>query len=235
MSSSGSFQTPASSYHASTSSSSEGLTDGDAKANSIVREFTIDASHAGTVWKKVRYGAPWTERVFRRPGTTSKALSDPVEIVLARAEFVMKRHRDALLSSYDLFQANCEHVAVWCKTGQFCSLQLGAVLHQSVALSTVPTVIASQATTTIPAAGLWGWLGYTTTVSLSTTMPWLIPMTILGPAAVAGTSAFNLKRWKQTTERLNSSFEDREKSVLYRATVLEIDETEVYEKKLVPT
>eukprot|EP00536_Pseudo-nitzschia_multiseries_P007127 jgi/Psemu1/17089/gm1.17089_g len=91
----GKFQTPRSSYHVSyyASASSEDI-DGDADCHAkygktVVRVYTIDATHAGTVWKKVRYGASWNQRVFLRAGTTSELVS--VKIVLARAEFLMKR------------------------------------------------------------------------------------------------------------------------------------------------
>mmetsp|Transcript_36117 Transcript_36117/g.36346 ORF Transcript_36117/g.36346 Transcript_36117/m.36346 type:complete len:133 (-) Transcript_36117:118-516(-) len=79
-------------------------------------------------------------------------------------------------------------------------------MGHSLALSTVPTVALSTATTTVPASGLWGCLGYTT--SLASTMPWLIPVAIIPAVFAAGKSAFDVQRWKQTTGSLNTTFEE---------------------------
>jgi hypothetical protein len=197
---------PNSSTTSKSSTVSSIVSDGD-NNNSILRSYTIGETQAESVWNKVIYGASFAEAVLtRRAGTVSMGTSDPIDKVLARAEFLM-RNKTHLLSNYDALQSNCEHVAVWCKTGHFCSLQLLSGMGHSLALSAVPTVAASTATTTVPAAGLWGWFGYTTTVSLATVMPWLIPVTILGPAVAAGKSIFDTTRWRQTTESLNATFD----------------------------
>ena len=175
--------------------------------DSILRSYTIDHSHASNVWNKVKYGASFPEvLLMHRAGTASRGNFDPVDTVLARAQFLIGTMH--LLSNYDTMLSNCEHVAVWCKTGRFSSLQLLSGMGHSLALSTVPTVAVSAATTTVPASGLWGWLGYTTSVSLASTMPWLIPVAIVPTVFAAGKSAFDVQRWKQTTGSLNTTFEE---------------------------
>lgn len=194
---------------------------------SILREYTIDENQARVLWHKVVYNSPWSKNLTKRSGTVSKAKSDKVDIVLARAEFLLHNH--TLISSYDVTKSNCEHVAVWCKTGRFISLQLASYMRQSIALSTVPTIAASTATATttavVPAAGIWGWFGFTSTatvaVPLHVLMPWLIPVTILIPAVSAGKTMFDIKRWNHTTERLNENFDYQSgegKCIVYRCT-----------------
>ncbi|OEU18845.1 hypothetical protein FRACYDRAFT_237125 [Fragilariopsis cylindrus CCMP1102] len=193
---------------------------------SILREYTIDENQAKVVWHKVTYNSPWIKCLTKRSGTVSKAKSDTVDIVLARADFLLHNH--TLISSYDVTKSNCEHVAVWCKTGQFISLQLASYMRQSIALSTMPTVAASTATATttavVPAAGIWGWVGFTSTATVTAplyvSMPWLIPVTIIIPAVQAGKTMFDKKRWKHTTERLNENFDYQSgegKYIVYRS------------------
>ena len=81
-------------------------------------------------------------------------------------------------------------------------------MDHSVAVSTVPTLVASTATTTIPAGGLWGWCGYTTTVSLVSVLPWLLPVVSIPSAVLMGKSVFDRTRWQQITTTWNAVFED---------------------------
>jgi len=177
-----------------------------ADTDSILRSYTIDHSDASKVWHRVKYEATLLEKVTRRAGTVSRGSSDTPAMVLARTNFLQQNHH--LLSSYNLNQSNCEHVAVWCKTGHYSSLQLLAGMGHSLVVSATPVVAVSTATTTVSAGGLWGWLGYTTTVSLAATMPWLIPVAMLPTAVAAGKSVFDTTRWKQKTAMLNETFED---------------------------
>ena len=79
--------------------------------------------------------------------------------------------------------------------------------------ATLAAYAASQTTTvTTPAAGVWGYLGYTTTtqVSLISTQPHLLPMLAAYGVVTAGGPAMILwqaKRfWDATTHRLNHEF-----------------------------
>jgi hypothetical protein len=66
--------------------------------------------------------------------------------------------------------------------------------------------------TAAPAAGLWGYLGYTTSsqVSLLSTQPHLIPLLAAYGVVTAGAPTFVLWRaqnmWERTSERLNDKF-----------------------------
>ena len=132
----------------------------------------------------------WTERLFRRSGTCSPAIPDSVGFVLSRIAFL--KENSHVLPRYNELQSNCECVAVWCKTGRYCSLQgtalLGGLANGSIKATAIAGVGASAATTTVPCAGVWGWLGYTTTVPLITAVPILMPVIIAGGVASACSS-----------------------------------------------
>lgn len=145
--------------------------------------------------------------LIRRAGTVSRGTSDPVKQVLARTEYLMAHHSN-LLSTYDLTKSNCEHVAVWCKTGHYSSLQVLSGMNHSLVLSTVPTIAASTATMTVASTGFWGYLGYTTVVPLASVMPWLIPVTCVPAAVSVGKSAFDRKQWRVTTDLWNTTFNE---------------------------
>jgi len=53
--------------------------------------------------------------------------SDPAKIVLARTHFLLE-HGDEFLPSYHVFHSNSECIAVWCKTGQWSTLQASIFL-----------------------------------------------------------------------------------------------------------
>mmetsp|Transcript_51271 Transcript_51271/g.123782 ORF Transcript_51271/g.123782 Transcript_51271/m.123782 type:complete len:124 (+) Transcript_51271:581-952(+) len=93
-------------------------------------------------------------------------------------------------------------------------LQAAQFLNGVVAghLKSTATVAGAIATTqvTVPSTGLWGWLGYTTQVSLISTQPWIVPALVVGGAVVVGAPAAWLegtkKHWKKMTEDLNGAF-----------------------------
>ena len=85
-----------------------------------------------------------------------------------------------------------------------------AAVGQVKATATLGTVAAAQ-TVTVPATGIMGWFGYTTTVPLMTANPFVLPalcaygaVTIGGPAIYL---ALAKKRWKETTDKLNEALE----------------------------
>mmetsp|Transcript_40187 Transcript_40187/g.82701 ORF Transcript_40187/g.82701 Transcript_40187/m.82701 type:complete len:328 (+) Transcript_40187:665-1648(+) len=53
--------------------------------------------------------------------------SDPREIVLARANFLLE-HGEEVLPPYHVFYSNSECIAVWCKTGRWSTLQTAVFL-----------------------------------------------------------------------------------------------------------
>jgi hypothetical protein len=177
----------------------------------IVRTYTDDDK-----WHKVHYEASWWKRQVYRSGTATKARSDPVGLVLARVNFII-RHPE-LLPAYHVVHANCECVAFFCKTGSWSTLQASSFLELTAAgqvkssATLAATAVGTTSTVTVPAAGMWGWFGYTTTAQVS----WLSlhPMAIPGLACYAAVTvgvpamiyATAHKRWKETSQRLSDAF-----------------------------
>lgn len=167
-------------------------------------------------WHKVEYQAPWWKRSVYRSGTCTSVASDAVGLVLARVNYIV-RHPD-VLPDYHVVNANCECVAVWCKTGTWSTLQASSFLELTAAgqvkssATLAATAASAQVTVQAPAAGLWGWLGYTTTTQVS----WLSLHPVVIPA-LAGYAVLSVgipavmyvnarKQWKLTTDRLKQSF-----------------------------
>ena len=72
------------------------------------------------------------------------------------------------------------------------------------------TALLASKTATVPAGGLWGFFGGTTTVSLFTAQPWLVPALVGGGAVYVGLPMLMLwkakGRWSETEKRLNNAF-----------------------------
>jgi len=169
-------------------------------------------------WRKVMY-----------PGTRMLTFDD--KTVESRIEFVKKiahfypvdghlvSKLPLFFPAYHCLHSNCECFAVWIVTGSWSSLQGldGAKLIGTTA-GFVSGGIASAATLTtasvaVPATGLWGLLGFTTSVSLATACPILIPVSILGSAALGYTSAKACNRglrdkWSHITSSLSDIMEN---------------------------
>jgi len=171
-------------------------------------------------WHKVEYEAPFWKRALYRTGTCTCAASHPPGLVLARVQFLLD-HPETL-PDYHVLYANCECVAVWCKTSMWCTLQgasmLGAAaMGQVKSTATVAAWASTQTvatTSTVPSAGLWGLMGYTTQVSvqapLLSVQPYLLPA--IGAYGLVSVGAPTLAlmhsrhKWKQTTEQLHRAF-----------------------------
>ena len=185
-----------------------------------MRIYTSPASQ----WQKVKYEANFWQRHFYRAGTATSAQANPVGLVRSRVQFLCDCSSAAndddnddkanVLPPYHAIHANGECVAVWCRTGTWATLQVTSWLVAAAACLVKSTVTLSSATAatqvTVPAAGLWGWLGYTTQVSLLSTQPWILPalaaygtMTIGGPALWL---ALSQRKARQITEQLNNAF-----------------------------
>jgi hypothetical protein len=163
-------------------------------------------------WYKVQYEAPFWKRQICRAGTCTSAKSDPVGLVLARVHFILNHPH--LIPAYHVLYANCECVAVWCKTGHWSTLQARSVLEYTAAgqAKSATTLAAAAAHTqvTVPASGVWGWLGYTTKMSLLTAQPMIVPalagygiVTVGAPALLYHAAK---KHWRATTLELQAAF-----------------------------
>ncbi|KAL3781018.1 hypothetical protein HJC23_007914 [Cyclotella cryptica] len=155
--------------------------------------------------------------------------SDPTALVLARLRFLLEygegdsvcnnnnetdKSRQPILPPHHILFANSECIAVWIKTGHWSTLQASVFLHSSTVgnakqTATLAMYLSAQ-TVTVPAAGIWGFFGGTTTVSLFSTQPWLVPALVCGGVVYVGMPAIVLwrakKRWAETEKRLNVAF-----------------------------
>lgn len=175
-----------------------------------IRTYNTTADDA--TWHKVEYQVGFWKQNMWRSGTCTAASCDSPGMVRARVQF-LQEHSE-LLPPYSVVQSNCECVAVWCKTGTWGTLQATSWLSVTAAgQAKSAATLAGVATTTqvtAPAAGLWGWLGYTTHASLAATQPYLLPAILAYGVVTVGTPALWLlhakKKWKNLTIKLNESF-----------------------------
>lgn len=172
-------------------------------------------------------------KVFERKDAPNKAAtkpmtapsfpkSDPPTIVLARVRFLLSDEGRAVLPPHNLLFSNSECIALWAKTGRFSTMQSQIFLHSTAlgnakSATTVALIVGAQTVTvssTVPAAGFWGWFGYTTTttsqVGLLSVSPWLIPVLAGYGIAAVGTPylilAQGARRWEKATSELNDAF-----------------------------
>lgn len=183
----------------------------DSTGAGCIRTYHSSASETGQ-WYKVTYQAGFWKQNLSRSGTCTAVICDSPAMVRSRVQFLLENSH--LLPPYSVVQSNCECVAVWCKTGTWATLQAAAWLHvtaagQAKSAATLAGVAASTQVA-VPAHGLWGWFGYTTTTSLAATQPYLIPAIAAYGVVTVGTPAVMLmhakKKWKDLTIRLNESF-----------------------------
>jgi hypothetical protein len=181
--------------------------------NGVFRTYQVPCSSPTEQWHKVVYQASWFQRHVRRSGTCTAVASDPPGLMRARVQFLQDRGA-TILPPYHAVSANCECVAVWCKTGTWATLQAINFLALTAAGQTKSAVMVASAAAaqqvTVPAAGLWGWLGYTTHVSLVSTQPYLLPAIAAYGVVTAGAPALWLlqakRQGKQVTTELNTAF-----------------------------
>jgi hypothetical protein len=187
-----------------------------------LRVYETPAQH----WQKVIYGAPIQRHLFSSSGTCTAANSDAPGLIRARVQFLLEHATDeivdagdegsptALLPEYAWFHANSECVAVWCKTGTWATMQAVSwltwtALGQIKSAATIAGVAAATQVA-VPAAGLWGWLGYTAQASLLTVQPALAPaIAAYGAVTVAVPAIWwhqARNQWQSITVRLNEAF-----------------------------
>eukprot|EP00980_Cylindrotheca_fusiformis_P012695 scaffold3103_cov136-Cylindrotheca_fusiformis.AAC.33 len=142
--------------------------------------------------------------------------SDPTNIVLARLRYLLENPQ--VLPPHHILFSNSECIAVWVKTGKWSTLQASIFLHATTVgniknTATITATLAATTTTvTAPAAGIWGYLGFSTTtqVGLLAAQPWLIPV-LAGYGIIAvGTPLIILQKcktqWRQATQVLTEGF-----------------------------
>jgi hypothetical protein len=172
---------------------------------------TYESSHC--VWHKVQYGTSnFLRQHFSRSGTCTSAESSPPGLVRVRVQFLLDHPE--YLPCYSTVQSNSECVAVWCKTGTWATTQAASFLSafalgQAKSAVTLAGVAASTQVT-VPAAGLWGWLGYTTTTSFAAANPMVLPLVaVYGVVTVMAPALWLWRakdRWEKLTIELNDAF-----------------------------
>ncbi|KAL7566991.1 hypothetical protein ACA910_019919 [Epithemia clementina (nom. ined.)] len=163
-------------------------------------------------WHKVQYRVGFWKKHLSWSGTCTQTASDPPGMVRARVQFLVDNPH--LIPPYDAIQSNCECVALWCKTGTWSTLQAASWLSTAaVGQIKSAATLAGAATTaqvTVPAAGVWGWLGYTTQVSLVSTQPIILPAIAAFGVITVGVPAVSLalarRHWNKMTTKLNTAF-----------------------------
>ena len=182
-------------------------------SRNCIRSFQVIVSDEDTCgWRKVEYSAAFWKRAISRDGTCTLAACDSPGMVRTRVQFLLDHPE--LLPDYDIVQSNSECVAVWCKTGTWATLQATSWLSLTAAgqAKSAATLagVAAATKVSVPAAGLWGWFGYTTTVSLASTQPYLLPAIAAYGVVTVGMPTLVLlrakQRWKGLTEQLNTAF-----------------------------
>jgi hypothetical protein len=212
----------AGSFLQSGSNSVAGATTSEMFRQGCLRVYTANVSSSKKTqkneWYKVQYGANWFQaHVWKRSGTCTPVQSDPPETVLQRVNFLLsqKAKADQLLPQYHAIYANCECVAVWCKTGTWSTLQAASFLsHTAIGqvkgTATIASIAAAQQVT-VPAAGMWGWLGYTTSVPLMSVQPWILPaVAAYGAVSIGGPAVYLAvakRKWRKTSDVLNEAWQ----------------------------
>ncbi|GAX13367.1 hypothetical protein FisN_17Hh311 [Fistulifera solaris] len=172
---------------------------------------------ASEEWHVVEYGAPTDLCQAAPPGTRTSAFCDCRRVVLARVDFLVKNPH--VLPEYELLEANCECVAVWCKTGVWATTQVASVLLDAAVkkagVALAATGIAAALPITVPAEGLRGVAGLTTQVSLLATAPWIPIVGVLAVGATALLLQSSNNKWRDRT-----NFFESEISRIYRGNYI---------------
>jgi len=162
-------------------------------------------------WIKVKYGVALGDRLL---GSSSKALKtaaqcNPVALILARVKFLIEN--PDVVSEFELVHADRECLAVWCKTGRWATVEVSSYLSIASRVQTMgclATVGSAVLPVTVPASGLWGYLGYTVQISLFEAAP-IIPLIAVGGVVATTIIAWQRyqRKWRDLTYTLNRAFE----------------------------
>jgi hypothetical protein len=186
------------------------------QANNLRRRIQLPppASSPAKEWNSVEYGASDSEIQNFGAGTCTAAADYPTDVVCARTKFLLS-HPD-ILSKYDILCTNCECVAVWCKTGKFATLQVCGRLFSTFRGKLCGALglggVLAAIPVTVPAAGIWGMIGFTAQAPLLMAVPFVLPALLVGGAVAVGAPAIALaiaiKTWKDLTAKLNKAFSE---------------------------
>lgn len=101
-----------------------------------IQIVTLKQFRGSNTLKRVVYGSRYAR--FKRAGTAHSFQSLPPEVVVDNARRLLEQIDDGDLATpndptcspitYDIILRNCECLALWCKTGQWCSEQVGKMI-----------------------------------------------------------------------------------------------------------
>lgn len=89
---------------------------------------------------------------------------------------------------------------MWCKTGTFCTLQV----LQALTRATLAVAISAFIPVSVPAAGIWGWFGFTQTLLL---LELLAPFFLAYGVFSTYFLVKAIQKWKEITVQLNEAFD----------------------------
>ncbi|KAG8487083.1 hypothetical protein CXB51_020623 [Gossypium anomalum] len=89
--------------------------------NGEIAKVCIDCFLDGETLQIYDYGVPVLEFISRKRGTCCTSRSKPPHEVISAATDLLERNG---FGPYDMFTNNCEHFAVYCKTGSKVSYQI---------------------------------------------------------------------------------------------------------------
>ena len=102
-----------------------------------IQIVTLKQFRGSNTLKRVVYGSRYA--LFKRAGTAHRFQSLPPEVVVDNARRLLKQIDEGDLATpndptctpitYDIILRNCECLALWCKTGQWCSDQVGKMIN----------------------------------------------------------------------------------------------------------
>lgn len=171
--------------------------------------------------KKVQYAASWFNRCVSRSGTVTSQDCDEQSLILARLQYIVDNPH--VLPTYNTLSSNDECICVWILTGIYCTLQVCSQLYvfsaSQIKSAVVTSGVVSHMTVSVPVTGMWGYLGYTTTVPLTTAQPIIIPL-LVGYGLISILPLEMLRRYKKKWRAIEEDL-DREFWMVVGEDVLE--------------
>mmetsp|Transcript_48447 Transcript_48447/g.71800 ORF Transcript_48447/g.71800 Transcript_48447/m.71800 type:complete len:452 (+) Transcript_48447:64-1419(+) len=177
----------------------------------LVYSETLSQFAAGNEVRKVRYSCGVARRILSRGGTATCVCPDEAGLVVSRVRFLIENPR--VLPEHGRLSANDECVAVWCRTGRFCTLQGASILEltsmshgvSSAMLGAVVTQVTAVSKVSLSYMGT-SWM---LAVPVATAYPYLLPLFVgykltgLVPLEIMRR---NKNKWRVISERMNKDF-----------------------------
>jgi hypothetical protein len=137
---------------------------------------------------------------------------DSASLTLKSAQFLVEN--PDVLPHYNVLKCNCEPVAWWCSTGTWATLQVlsalikitGSVAGGGAVSYRIATALVTAKTIAVPAAGLWGWLGFTEEVVVTMTATHPLVLAAIARLTPSSVGVDVIKAWVRINKTLNQKF-----------------------------